>query len=97
VTLRKVGELGFLFYFTLCRMSQMSSYSKFWTSSSEITGFLKGSAGDQVTGNVLVANRWVHTGVRDSGCLGRSSRGHVLETLLTEGDKKRWEWAAGDL
>jgi hypothetical protein len=43
---------------------------------------------------VLVANRWVHTGVRDSGCLGRSSRGHVLETLLTEGDKKRWEWAA---
>jgi hypothetical protein len=44
---------------------QMSSYSKFWTSSSEITGFLKGSAGDQITENILDANRWAHTGVRD--------------------------------
>jgi hypothetical protein len=45
----------------------MSSYSKFWAPSSKITGFLKGSAGDQVTGNVLVAYRWAHTGVRDPG------------------------------
>jgi hypothetical protein len=66
-TLRKVGELGLLFHFILCRGSQMSSYSKFWTSSSEITGFLKGHAGSQVAETVLVANRWAHTEVGDLG------------------------------
>jgi hypothetical protein len=45
---------------------------------------------------VLVANRWAHTGVRDLGYLGRSSKG-AWESLLTEGDKERWEWAARDL
>jgi hypothetical protein len=67
VTLREVGELGFLFYFILCWQSQMSSYSKFWAPSGEITGFLKGSVRDLVTGNMLVASRWAHTGVRDLG------------------------------
>jgi hypothetical protein len=37
--------------------SQMSSYSKFWAPNSEFMGFLKGSAGHQVTRNVLVVNR----------------------------------------
>jgi hypothetical protein len=64
-TLRKV-ELGFLFHFILCQQSQMSLYSKFWAPRSEIKGFLKGSTGDQVTGNMLVANKWAHTGVRDT-------------------------------
>jgi hypothetical protein len=50
-----------------------------------------------MTGNVLVANRWAHTGVRDLGCLGRSSGGPVLESLLTDGDKERREWAARGL
>jgi hypothetical protein len=54
----------------------MSSYSKFWAPSSKITGFLKGNTGDRVTGNVLVANRWAHTGVRDL------TGGPVLESLL---------------
>jgi hypothetical protein len=56
-TLREVGELGILFYFILRWWSQMSSYSKFWSFSIEITGFLKGSARDQVTGDMVVANR----------------------------------------
>jgi hypothetical protein len=45
----------------------MSLYSKFWASSSEITGFLKGSVGNPVTGSMLVANKWDHVGVRDLG------------------------------
>jgi hypothetical protein len=65
VALREVGELGFSFYFILLWRFQMSLYSKFCVPSSEITGFIKGSTGDQITGNVLVANRWTHTGVRD--------------------------------
>jgi hypothetical protein len=34
---------------------------------SETTGFLKGSAGDWIAGNMLVANRWTYTGVREPG------------------------------
>jgi hypothetical protein len=43
----------------------MSSYLKFWAPRNEITGLLKGRARDQVIGNMLVANRWAHSGVRD--------------------------------
>jgi hypothetical protein len=39
VTLREVGELGFLLYFIDTGGPQMSWYSKFWTPRSEITGF----------------------------------------------------------
>jgi hypothetical protein len=47
----------------------MSLYSKFWVPTSEITGFLKGHAGNWVTENKLVANRQAHIGVRDPGLL----------------------------
>jgi hypothetical protein len=101
-TLREVGELRFLKNFT--PVVPMSSYLKFFIPSSKITGFLKGSAGDWITGNLLVANRWTHTGDRDQGCLGRSSRGacfrkagmesrgSIMGSLFAEGDKERWEW-----
>jgi hypothetical protein len=61
-TLREVEEPDF---FILHWRYLMSLYSKFWAPRSEITGFLKGSGGDWVTGSMLVANRWAHTGVRD--------------------------------
>jgi hypothetical protein len=66
----------------------MSSYSKFWSFSSEITGFLKGSAGDQVTGKV-VGNRWTHTGVKDQGCLGRSGREAHFRKSAHRGRKRK--------
>jgi hypothetical protein len=52
-TLREVENSDFI----LCQQSQMSSHSKFWAPNDEFTGFLKGSAGHQVTRNVLVVNR----------------------------------------
>jgi hypothetical protein len=63
VTLREVEELGFLFYFTPVVSDDL--VLKILGPCSEITGFLKGSAEDQVTGNVQVTNRWAHTGVKD--------------------------------
>jgi hypothetical protein len=57
-TLRDVEELRFLLYFILCQHPRWGSTQNS-EPSSEITGFLKSHAEDQV------ANRWVHTGVRD--------------------------------
>jgi hypothetical protein len=45
-TFRELGELRLY----LCQWSQMSSYTKFWALSSEIIGFLHGSAKDWVMG-----------------------------------------------
>jgi hypothetical protein len=39
--------------FILLRQYQMSSYSKFWAPNNKFTVYLKGSAGHQVTRNVL--------------------------------------------
>jgi hypothetical protein len=67
----------------------MSSYSKFWASSSEIAGFLKGSVGDWVTGNMLVANRWAHTGVRDPGLFrSEEQRGLFWKVCLQKETKE---------
>jgi hypothetical protein len=47
-TLREVENSDFVLHW----WSQMSSYSKFWAPNSEFMGFLKDSAGHQVTRNV---------------------------------------------
>jgi hypothetical protein len=78
----------FIFILYFMQQSQMSSYSKFWASSSEITGFLKDSAGDQVVGNVL-SGLTLRLGTQ--GCSGRRSSVPVSESLLTEVDKERWK------
>jgi hypothetical protein len=75
----------------------MSSYSKFWASSSKITGFLKGRSEDQVTGNMLVVIRGTHKGLGTQGCLGRSRRRICFGKSSYKGDKERQEWAAEDL
>jgi hypothetical protein len=54
----KQDDLDFIWHW----QSQMSSHSKFWASNSKIIGFLHGRAGNWVIVNVLVANRWTHTG-----------------------------------
>jgi hypothetical protein len=74
----------------LCQWSQMSSYSKFWAPSSEITGFLKGCQRIrlQETGWLPIGGLTLGFGPQD--CLGRSSREKpVSESLLTEEDKER--------
>jgi hypothetical protein len=52
----------------------MSLYSKFWAPSSEIKGFLKGSAGDQVIGTCWLLISGLTLGLGTWGCLGRNSR-----------------------
>jgi hypothetical protein len=48
MTLRDVENSGFILHWWI----QMSSHSKFWALNKEFTGYLKGSAGHQVTRNV---------------------------------------------
>jgi hypothetical protein len=52
-TLKEVENSDFILH----QQSQMSSHSKFWALNNEFMRFLKGSAGHQVTRNVLVVNR----------------------------------------
>jgi sarcosine oxidase delta subunit len=52
-TLREVENSDFILY----QQSQMSSHSNFWAPNNECRRFLKGSAGHQVTRNLLIVNR----------------------------------------
>jgi hypothetical protein len=83
-TLREVEHLDFILF----GWSQMSSHSKFWALNNEFTGFLKGSAGHQVTRNVLVINRLASVGLEIQSCLDKGSRGDLSWKVCLQKETK---------